>query len=102
MNAFGERVPPSGGRVDLPATAFNQYNVRCVAAILSFDPTGSSAYPNKELASKMSNELEALERKLEIRNRELTQAHSHIAALEEKFREYAAKDFGTTLQQTED
>src|SRR3954470_11977887 len=81
---FGERVPPSGGRVDLPATAFNQYNVHCVAAILSFDPTGSSAYPNKELASKMSNELEALERKLEIRNRELTEAHSHIAALEEK------------------
>src|SRR4051812_8293948 len=81
---FGERVPPSGGRVDLPATAFNQYNVRCVAAILSFDPTGSSAYANKELASKMSNELEALERRLEIRNRELTQAHSHIAALEEK------------------
>jgi GT2 family glycosyltransferase len=81
---FGERVPPSGGRVDLPVTAFNQYNVRCVAAILLFGPTGSSPYPNKELASKMSKELEALERKLEIRNRELTQAHSHIAALEEK------------------
>ena len=32
----------------------------------------------------MSNELEALERKLEIRNRELAEAHSHIAALEEK------------------
>ena len=32
----------------------------------------------------MSKDLEALERKLEIRNRELTQAHSHIAALEEK------------------
>jgi hypothetical protein len=25
-----------------------------------------------------------------------------IAALEEKFREYAAKDFGTTLQQAEE
>jgi GT2 family glycosyltransferase len=32
----------------------------------------------------MSKELEALERKLEIRNRELAEAHSHIAALEEK------------------
>jgi len=32
----------------------------------------------------MNKELEALERKLEIRNRELTEAHSHIAALEEK------------------
>src|SRR4051794_6115832 len=32
----------------------------------------------------MSKELEGLERKLEIRNRELTEAHSHIAALEEK------------------
>ena len=61
---FGERVPPSGGRVDLPATAFNQYNVRCVAAILLFGPTGSSPNPHKELASKMSKELKALERKL--------------------------------------
>ncbi len=85
MNAFGERVPPFGaGRVDLPATAFNQYNVRCVAAILLFGPTGSSTDPNKGLCSKMNKELEALERKLEIRNRELTEAHSHIAALEEK------------------
>ena len=32
----------------------------------------------------MSKELESLERKLEIRNRELAEAHSHIAALEEK------------------
>ncbi|HEY3659745.1 MAG TPA: glycosyltransferase [Candidatus Udaeobacter sp.] len=32
----------------------------------------------------MNKVLEALERKLEIRNRELTEAHSHIAALEEK------------------
>src|SRR5262245_66510182 len=32
----------------------------------------------------MNKELEALERKLEIRNRELTEAHSHIAVLEEK------------------
>src|SRR5215475_11707905 len=32
----------------------------------------------------MNKELESLERKLEIRNRELTEAHSHIAVLEEK------------------
>jgi len=32
----------------------------------------------------MNKELEALERKLEIRNRELVEAHSHIAVLEEK------------------
>ena len=32
----------------------------------------------------MNQELDALERKLEIRNRELAEAHSHIAALEEK------------------
>jgi len=32
----------------------------------------------------MKNELEALERELEIRDRELTEAHSHIAGLEEK------------------
>jgi glycosyltransferase involved in cell wall biosynthesis len=32
----------------------------------------------------MNKEREALERKLEIRNRELAEAHSHIAALEEK------------------
>jgi glycosyltransferase involved in cell wall biosynthesis len=32
----------------------------------------------------MNKELDALERKLEIRNRELADAHSHIAALEEK------------------
>ena len=32
----------------------------------------------------MNKELEALERKLEIRNRELAEAHSHIAVLEGK------------------
>jgi GT2 family glycosyltransferase len=32
----------------------------------------------------MNKELDALQRKLEIRNRELAEAHSHIAALEEK------------------
>ena len=32
----------------------------------------------------MNKELQALERKLEIRNRELTEAHKHIAVLEEK------------------
>jgi GT2 family glycosyltransferase len=38
----------------------------------------------KGLCHKMNKELEALERKLEIRNRELAEAHSHIAGLEEK------------------
>src|SRR6476660_10522006 len=85
MNAFGERVPPSArGRVDLPAAAFNQYNVPCVAAIHLFEPIGFASHSNNGLCSKMSKELEALERKLEIRNRELAEAHSHIAALEEK------------------
>src|SRR6478752_8492726 len=32
----------------------------------------------------MNKELDALERKLEIRDRELTEAHTHIAVLEEK------------------
>ena len=32
----------------------------------------------------MNKELDALERKLEIRNRELTEAHTHIAVLEQK------------------
>ena len=32
----------------------------------------------------MNEELNALQRKLEIRKRELAEAHSHIAALEEK------------------
>jgi GT2 family glycosyltransferase len=68
----------------LPATAFNQYNVPCVAAILLFEPIGFGPHSNKGLCSKMNKELEALERKLEIRNRELAEAHSHIAALEEK------------------
>ena len=31
----------------------------------------------------MNDELNALQRKLEIRKRELAEAHSHIAALEE-------------------
>ena len=56
----------------------------CVAAILLSGPIGIRRYPNKGLCSKMNKELEALERKLEIRNRELAEAHSHIAALEEK------------------
>jgi glycosyltransferase involved in cell wall biosynthesis len=68
----------------LPATAFNQYNVPCVAAILLFGPIGFRPHPNKGPCSNMSKELEALERKLEIRNRELAEAHNHIAALEEK------------------
>src|SRR5262249_25945881 len=34
--------------------------------------------------SKMNKEPDALERKLEIRNRELMEAHGHIAVLEEK------------------
>jgi glycosyltransferase involved in cell wall biosynthesis len=72
------------GRVDLPATAFNQYNVCCVAAIQVFQPIGFGSHSNNGLCSKMNKELEALERKLEIRNRELAEAHSHIAALEEK------------------
>src|SRR6476661_10012828 len=85
MNAFGERVPPSArGRVDLPAAAFNQYNVPCVAAIHLFEPIGFASHSNKGLCSKMNKELDALERRLEIRNRELAEAHSHIAALEEK------------------
>ena len=72
------------GRVDLPATAFNQYNVSCVAAIQLFQPIGFRLHPNKGLCSKMNKELEALERNLEIRNRELAEAHKHIATLEEK------------------
>jgi glycosyltransferase involved in cell wall biosynthesis len=72
------------GRVDLPATAFNQYNVSCVAAIQLFQPIGFRSHSNNGLCGKMNKELEALERKLEIRNRELAEAHSHIAVLEEK------------------
>jgi O-antigen biosynthesis protein len=72
------------GRVDLPATAFNQYNVLCVAAILLFEPIGFRPHSNKGLCSKMNKELEALERKLEIRSRELAEAHRHIASLEER------------------
>jgi glycosyltransferase involved in cell wall biosynthesis len=84
MNALGERVPLRRGRVNLPATAFNQYNVARAAAIQSCEPIGFRPHSNKGLSSKMKNKLEALERELEIRNRELTEAHSHIAVLEEK------------------
>jgi GT2 family glycosyltransferase len=65
-------------------TAFNQYNVSCVAAIQLFQPLGFGSHSNNGLCSKMNKEREALERKLEIRNRELAEAHSHIAVLEEK------------------
>ena len=68
----------------MPAACFNQYNVPCVAAILLFEPIGFRPHSNKGLCSKMNEEQQALERKLEIRNRELQEAHSHIAALEEK------------------
>ena len=68
----------------MPATAFNQYNVSCVAAIQLFQPIGFRSHSNNGLCGKMNKELEALERKLEIRNRELAEAHSHIAVLEEK------------------
>jgi glycosyltransferase involved in cell wall biosynthesis len=68
----------------LPATAFNQYNVSCVAAIQLFQPIGFRSHSNNGLCGKMNKELEALERKLEIRNRELAEAHSHIAVLEGK------------------
>ena len=68
----------------MPATAFNQYNVSCVAAIQLFQPIGFRSDSNDGLCSKMNKELEALERKLEIRNRELAEAHRHIAVLEEK------------------
>jgi glycosyltransferase involved in cell wall biosynthesis/transposase len=68
----------------LPATAFNQYNVSCVAAIQLFQPVGFRSDSNNGLCSKMNKELDALERKLEIRNRELAEAHRHIAVLEEK------------------
>jgi glycosyltransferase involved in cell wall biosynthesis len=68
----------------LPATAFNQYNVSCVAAVHLFQPIGFRSHSNNGLCGKMNKELEALERKLEIRKRELAEAHSHIAVLEEK------------------
>src|SRR4030095_13460130 len=58
--------------------------VPCVAAIHLFQPIGFRSHSNNRLCSKMNKELEALERKLEIRNRELAEAHSHIAVLEEK------------------
>ncbi len=77
-------TPGGAGRVDLPATAFNQYNVSCVAAIQLFQPIGFRSHSNNGLCGKMNKEREALERKLEIRNRELAEAHSHIAVLEEK------------------
>jgi len=78
------RFPEWRGRVDLPAACFNQYNVPSVAAIELFEPIGVRSHSNKELCSKMNEERDALERKLEIRNRELTEAHNHIAVLEEK------------------
>src|SRR5262249_36671316 len=71
-------------RVDLPAVCFNQYNVPIVAAIELLEPFGFRSHSNKGQPSKMNKELDALERKLEIRNRELMDAHGHIAALEEK------------------
>jgi hypothetical protein len=40
------------GRVDLPATAFNQYNVPCVAAILLFEPIGFTHILTKGCAAK--------------------------------------------------
>jgi glycosyltransferase involved in cell wall biosynthesis len=72
------------GRVDLPAACFNQYNVPSAAAIELFETIGFPSHSNNRLFSKMNKELDAFERKLEIRNRELTEAHSHIAELEEK------------------
>jgi GT2 family glycosyltransferase len=48
------------------------------------EPIGFRLRSSKGLSSKMNKELEALERKLEIRNRELAEAHSHISALEGK------------------
>src|ERR1700757_5125662 len=48
------------------------------------EPIGFRSRSSKGWRSKMNKELEALERKLEIRNRELTEAHSHIAGLEQK------------------
>jgi O-antigen biosynthesis protein len=48
------------------------------------EPIGFRSRSSKGWCSKMNKELEALERKLEIRNRELTEAHSHIAGLEQK------------------
>jgi hypothetical protein len=51
------------GRVDLPAACINQYNVA---------------------VSPPDNQLNAVQRKLELRDAELNEAHRHIAALEEK------------------
>jgi O-antigen biosynthesis protein len=92
------------GRVNLPATVFNQYNVPSAAALLLFVSLEFCAHSARSLAvvwfnpanaakcsptwkgpcHKVNEELNALQRKLEIRNRELAEAHSHIAALEEK------------------
>jgi glycosyltransferase involved in cell wall biosynthesis len=72
------------GRVDLPAACFNQYNVLRGTAIQLFEPIEFGSHSDKGRWCKMNKELEALERKLEIRNRELMEAHGHIAALEEK------------------
>ena len=57
------KVPPTlcdCGRVDLPAACFNQYNVA---------------------VSQPDNQLNAVQRKLELRDAELKEAHRHIAAL---------------------
>src|SRR5262249_48495692 len=78
------RCPGWRGRVDLPAPCFNQYNVPSVAAIELFEPIGFPSDADEGLCSKMNKEQDALERKLEIRDRELTEAHSHISTLEEK------------------
>jgi GT2 family glycosyltransferase len=51
------------GRVDLPAACFNQYNVA---------------------VSQPEDQLNAVQRRLELREGELKEAHRHIAALEEK------------------
>src|SRR5262245_48957684 len=75
--------PEWRGRVDLPAACFNQYNVARVTALELFEPIGFCSHSNKGLCSKMNKERDALERKLEIRNRELTEAHNHISVLEE-------------------
>ena len=48
------------------------------------EPMGFRLRSSKGLYTKMNKEPEALERKLEIRNRELAEAHSHIAGLEGK------------------
>src|SRR4029077_3813665 len=72
------------GGEDLPATAFHQHILSLFAVFLLFQPIGFRSRSNNGLCGKMNKELQALERKLEIRKRELAEAHSHIAVLEEK------------------